>query len=88
MSKTIYIAKSSLGKENERLLISFEQSTSHFLISAQEDIFININGINFSLDRCSEATEKTKKLIEALRFYALDEDNGHIAREALKEIEK
>ena len=85
MSKTIYISKTSLGKEAERLVISFEQGTSQFLVPSQEDIYVNINGINFSLDRCSEATEKMKKIIGALRFYALDEEGGNIAREALKE---
>ena len=85
MSKTIYIAKSSSGNATERLLISFEQSTSHFFVPSQEDICVNINGINFSLDRCSEAAEKMKKLVGALRFYALDEEGGHKAREVLRE---
>lgn len=85
MSKTIYISKSSLGTEAERLIISFEQSSSDFIIPSQEDICVNINGINFSMDKCFEASEKMKKLIEALRFYALNEDSGNIARETLKE---
>ena len=56
-----------IRKRNRTLVDIFEQSSSQFFVPNQEDIYVNINGITFSLDKCSEAAEKTKKLIEALK---------------------
>ena len=82
--------------------ISSDAGDGHFLVSPAEDVWININGVTFSMQSCDEAAkkikdleEKLKKATTALQYYSISDtykrneyDGGILAEKTLKELEE
>lgn len=59
--------------------ISSDAGTGHFLVSNEEDVWITINGITFSMQRIDEANNKITELAEKIK--ELEDKNKDLQEE-------
>lgn len=81
MPKQIIIQRNPLYNSETRdvVQISSDAGIGHFFVSKEEDVWIVINGVTFSMQRIDEANNKITELAEKIK--ELEEKNKDLREE-------
>lgn len=81
MPKQIYIQRNQMynSETKDIVQISSDPGWLHFLVSKEEDVWVTINGITFSMQHINETNNKITELEEKIK--ELEEKNKDLREE-------